>query len=64
MYEARKNSIGAPIGNDNASKQRIQNGYIEKQPSRIADQIADELGIGKGTVIRAAQFSSAFSSAK
>ena len=49
MYEARKHSHGGD------RKSSIQIGYM-KEPTRIADQIADELGIGKGTVIRAAQF--------
>ena len=55
MYEARKNTT---INRDNGGKfaPSIQSGYTEKQSTRIADQIADELGIGKGTVIRAAQF--------
>lgn len=53
MYEARKNTSSFK-GNQYTKSGGIQNGY--NQQTRIADQIADELGIGKGTVIRAAQF--------
>ena len=56
MYEARKHSHGASDGFRGNQSVSIQNGYLAKEPTRIADQIADELGIGKGTVIRAAQF--------
>lgn len=56
MYEARKNSVGAPVGNTNAGKQCIQIGYIESRPNRVSESIAGELNIGKGTVLRAQQF--------
>ena len=56
MYEARKHAnIGAPVGNTNAKKQCTQNGNIEAK--RVSEQIADELGIAKNTVIRAERFS-------
>lgn len=55
LYEARKKTVGAPTGNDNAKKQCAQNEHIE--PNRISDQIANEQGIGKETVKRAEKFS-------
>ena len=57
MYEARKKTVGAPVGNKNAEKQCTQNGNIESTPQRISDQIAQELGVAKNTVIRAERFS-------
>lgn len=54
MYEARKKSIGAPIGNSNAEKQSDQSGHVEKPKTRKA--LADELGVGEGTVQRAEKF--------
>ena len=59
MYEARKNSVGAKIGNENAKKQCTQNGNIEKvesNPARVSEQIAQEMGVGKNTVLRAEKF--------
>lgn len=56
MYEARKKSAGAQEGNQNAAKQCTQTGYIEKAPARVSEQIAQELGIAKNTVIRAGRF--------
>lgn len=56
MYEARKNSVGAPKGNSNASKQSSQSGNVEKPRGRIGEIIAKELGVGHGTVTRAADF--------
>ena len=59
MYEARKNSIGNTTStrNSDGTFQCIQSGYIGSDKSnRVSDQIAGELNIGKGTVLRAQQF--------
>ena len=56
MYEARKRSKGAQVGNKNAEKQMAQNEPIESGPSATAKVIAKELGIGKETVKRAEKF--------
>lgn len=56
LYEARKNTVGAPAGNTNA-KQCTQSGNIEaNQPNRVSEQIAKERGIAKNSVIRANNF--------
>ena len=52
MYEARRHTVGAPIGNKNATKQCDQNEHI-KSSGRISDQIGKELGIGSTSVRRA-----------
>lgn len=54
MYEARKKSNGAPVGNTNAAKQRDQNGPVVYR--RSYEQIADELNLGENTVKRAEKF--------
>lgn len=54
MYEARKNSVGAQIGNENAKKQCSQSGNIES--SRVSEQIAAEQHVGKNTVLRDAKY--------
>lgn len=51
MYEARKNTHGGD------RKSSFQNGNLKPEPQRISDQIAQELGVGKNTVIRAERFS-------
>ena len=59
-YGARRNSVGAPIGNSNAAKQIDQSGQIVFDDRRKGDtrkQVADELGVGEGTVQRAFAFS-------
>lgn len=50
MYEARKNTHGGD------RKSSTQNGNLN-EPQRVSDQIAQELGIAKNTVIRAERFS-------
>jgi DNA invertase Pin-like site-specific DNA recombinase len=54
MFEARKKSKGAPKENENAKKQRYQNGTFVS--GKTAQKIADEVGVGYGTVIRADKF--------
>lgn len=58
MYEARKKSHGnnAKRGDD-GQYLSTQNGNTGEQPQRISDQIAQELGVAKNTVIRAERFS-------
>lgn len=56
LYQARKKSVGAPEGNQNAEKQCTQIGNIESAPVRVSEQIAQELGIAKNSVIRAERF--------
>ena len=52
MYEARKNSHGGD------RKSSTQNGNLKQEPhGRIGEIIAKEQGVGKGTVLRANQFS-------
>lgn len=57
MYEARKKSHGnnAKRGDD-GQYLSTQNGNTGEQPQRISDQIAQELGVSKNTVIRAEKF--------
>ncbi len=60
LYEVRKKSTGAPIGNDNAKKQCGQNVYIvsnAKQNKRTAEEIGSEFGITSRSVQRAEKFS-------
>ena len=66
MYEVRKKSVGANIGNENAKKQLPQNGEIDlKKNHRGTSQIiANELGIGKSTVERAEKFAKIGKSSK
>ena len=57
LYKTMKKSVGAPKGNRNAEKQCTQNGNIETaKPTRVSEQMATRLGIGKNTVIRAEKF--------
>lgn len=56
MYEARKKSHGASDGFRGNQSVSIQNGNLPKPQGRIGEQIASELGIGNGTVLRANQF--------
>ena len=57
MYEARKKTHGNNAERGDGGKYlSIQSGYTG-EPKRVSEQIAEELGIGKGTVIRAYQFS-------
>ena len=55
MYEARKHSHGASDGFRGNQSVSTQNGNLAN-PQRISDQIAQELGVAKNTVIRAEQF--------
>lgn len=54
LVEARKRSVGAPVGNKNAGKQSDQSGHIESA-GRTRRAVAKELGVGEGTVQRAQQ---------
>lgn len=59
MYEARKNSVGAPKGNANAEKQNGQNVQIvsrREQQDGTAGQIGKEVGVDSRTVRRAGKF--------
>lgn len=56
MYQARKNSHGGERGNQYTKEASIQNGNLAKPHGRIGEQIAKELGIGNGTVLRANKF--------
>lgn len=57
MYEARKHSHGASDGFRGNQSVSIQNGNLPNETTRVSEQIAKEIGIGKGTVLRANQFS-------
>ncbi len=59
MYESEKKCVGAPEGNENASKQFRQNGGIEDTPTETADKVAKQFKISPRTVERAEQFSKA-----
>lgn len=59
MYEARKNSVGAPKGNANAEKQNGQNVQIvsrREQQDGTAGQIGKEVGVDGRTVRRDEHF--------
>lgn len=58
MYQARKKAVGAQAGNQNAVKNNVSkmDTLISKPHGRIGEQIAEELGIGNGTVLRADKF--------
>lgn len=61
MYEARKNSVGAPVGNNNAEKQSGQNVHIvsrEEQRAGTAGEIGREFGMDGRSVRRAEKFAS------
>ena len=59
MYEARKKSVGAPVGNTNA-KQSAQNGPIvsttDKKTHGVSGEMAIELNIARNTVRRSEHF--------
>lgn len=59
LYEARKKCCGAPSGNKNAEKQRMQNEFFESngRTMRTYDVIAKEQGVNASTVQRAEHFS-------
>ena len=54
MYEARKKSIGGDRGNQYTKVPSDQSGHLPNTKTRKA--LADELGIGEGTVQRAGEF--------
>jgi len=56
MYEARKNTNAFHGNQYTKTSGSTQNGN-DQQPQRVSDQIAQELGIAKNTVIRAERFS-------
>ena len=60
MYEARKKSVGAQSGNDNALKQSAQSGEIvlnaDKLRRGVSGKMAIELNLGHNTIRRAAKF--------
>ena len=60
LYKMRKKRHGASDGfrgNQHKSVVSAQNGHIAKtEPTRLSEQIAKELGVGKETVKRAEQF--------
>lgn len=57
MYEARKKSVGEHKGNQYTRKMECtQNGNIPKPHGRIGEIMAKELGVGHGTVLRAADY--------
>lgn len=56
MYEARKNTT-LSRGTNGRFSPCTQSGNTEKPRGRIGDIIAKEQGVGKGTVLRASQFS-------
>ena len=56
MLEARKKSYGGNRGNQYTKVPSSQNGNLPKPAGRTAENIAHELGIGNGTVIRASEF--------
>lgn len=66
MYEARKKSVGGQVGNSNASKNDVPNldTSFSKTHGRIGEIIAKEVGVGHGTVLRAADFAKGFDALK
>lgn len=54
LYEARKHTVGGQHGNQNASKQRRQNGAIVS--GRVREQIMQEQNVGQKTVERAEEY--------
>ena len=66
LYKMRKKKAGAPKGNKNAGKQCTQNGNIESdaKPKRVSEQLAEEMGVAKNTVIRAEQFADSVAAAE
>lgn len=59
MYEARKKTKGAPVGNKNAEKQNTQNANIVSttRTPRTDEILAAEIGVNHSTVIRSEKFS-------
>lgn len=56
MLEARKKSHGGNRGNQYTKAPSTKNGNLPKPAGRTAENIAHELGVGNGTVIRAGEF--------
>lgn len=57
MYEARKKSVGEHKGNQHSNLECAQSEHIPNQKlTRVSEQIAKEIGIGKETVKRAEKF--------
>lgn len=58
MYEARKKTVGGQTGNRNAAKNDVPKmGTSNVEPhGRIGEIMAKELGVGHGTVLRAADY--------
>lgn len=58
MYEARMHTVSNPMGTNQYTKEvGSQNGSQPKEKTRVSEQIAEELGVGKNTVLRAHKFS-------
>lgn len=57
-YNRTKNKAGAPIGNDNASKQCAQNEHIESE--RTCEQLAESMGVSQATIRRDGKKAEAF----
>ena len=55
-YRQEKKRIGEHDGNQYTEKECTQNGYI---PNRTSERIAEQVGVSKNTVIRAAEYSQA-----
>lgn len=57
LYKMRKKKHGGDRGNQHTKAASAQNGHMAKEePTRLSEQIAKELGVGKETVKRAEQF--------
>ena len=57
LYQARKNKHGGDRGNQYVKMPSSQNGNMaDDAPARVSEQIAQELGIAKNSVIRAERF--------
>lgn len=58
MYKARKKSVGNTTGkrNEDGTFQCAQNGPIGNRPTRVSEQVAADVGVGKETVKRAEKF--------
>lgn len=65
LYKMRKKKAGGQKGNKNAEKQCTQNGNIvSESPKRVSEQLAEEMGVAKNTVIRAEQFADSVEAAE
>lgn len=65
LYKMRKKKHGETQKRDSGGKYRsTQNGNNGEKPKRVSEQLAEEMGVAKNTVIRAEQFADSVAAAE